>query len=124
MAINIGSIIKKVADDQNLSQSQLATLIDDVQQNVGNDYKRPSLKIDRIFQYSKALDHNFLQYYYDEEPYKTFRERENEALLNEIKELKSQLKDANKTIDLQESHLKTQQELIETQRALITQLKV
>lgn len=123
MAINIGSIIKKVADDQNLSQSQLATLIDDVQQNVGNDYKRPSLKIDRIFQYSKALDHNFLQYYYDEEPYKTFRERENEALLNEINELKSQLEDANKTIDLQESHLKTQQELIETQRALIAELK-
>ncbi len=123
MDINIGSIIKKVADDQNLSQSQLATLIDDVQQNVGNDYKRPSLKIDRIFQYSKALDHNFLQYYYDEEPYKAFRERENEALLNEINELKSQMKDANKTINLQESHIKTQQELIETQRALIAELK-
>lgn len=124
MAINIGSIIKKVADDQNLSQSQLATLIDDVQQNVGNDYKRPSLKIDRIFQYSKALDHNFLQYYYNEEPYKTFRERENEAFLSEIKELKEQLEEANKTVAMQESHLKTQHELIETQRALIVQLKI
>lgn len=123
MAINIGSIIKKVADNQNLSQSQLATLIDDVQQNVGNDYKRPSLKIDRIFQYSKALDHNFLQYYYDEEPYKTLRKKENEIFLNEINELKSQLGDANNTIKLQESHLKTQQELIETQRVLIAELK-
>ncbi|MEN5376513.1 hypothetical protein [Sphingobacterium kitahiroshimense] len=123
MTINIGFIIKKVADDQNLSQSQLATLIDDVQQNVGNDYKRTSLKIDRIFQYSKALNHNFLQYYYNEEPYKTFRERENEAFLSEIKELKEQLEDANKTISLQESHIKTQQELIETQRALIVKLK-
>ena len=80
MTVNIGSIIKNVADDQNLSQSQLATLIDDVQQNVGNDYKRPTLKIDRIFQYSKALNHNFLQYYYEEEPYKTFREKENENI--------------------------------------------
>jgi len=124
MTVNIGSIIKNVADDQNLSQSQLATLIDDVQQNVGNDYKRPTLKIDRIFQYSKALNHNFLQYYYEEEPYKTFREKENETFLREINELKNQLEEARKTIILQKAYLETQQELIETQRALIAQLNV
>lgn len=124
MTVNIGSIIKNVADDQNLSQSQLATLIDDVQQNVGNDYKRPTLKIYRIFQYSKALNHNFLQYYYEEEPYKTFREKENETFLREINELKNQLEEARKTIILQKAYLETQQELIKTQRALIAQLNV
>lgn len=123
MNIDIGSLIKTEAENQNLSQGQLAALIGDAQQNVGNDYKRPSLKIDRIFQYAKALNHNFLQYYNDEEPYKAFRERENEAFLNEIKELKEQLEEACKTISLQESHLKTQQELIETQQALIAELK-
>lgn len=124
MKINIGDIIKKEAIKQGLSNSQLATKLNVKNtQNIDYDLKQNILSLDKLKLYSKALNHNLLQYYYNEEPYKAFRERENETLLNEINELKSQLKDANKTIDLQESHLKTQQELIETQRALIVELK-
>lgn len=124
MEINIGDIIKKEAIKQNLSNSQLATKLNVKNtQNIDYDLKQDILSLDKLKLYSQALNHNFLQYYYNEEPYKTLRKKENEIFLNEINELKSQLGDANKTINLQESHLKTQQELIETQRALIAELK-
>ena len=124
MGINIGDIIKKEAIKQGLSNSQLATKLKVKNtQNIDYDLKQDILSLDKLKLYSKALNHNLLQYYYNEEPYKTLRKKENEIFLNEINELKSQLKDANKTIDLQESHLKTQQELIETQRVLIAELK-
>ena len=124
MEINIGDIIKKEAIKQGLSNSQLATKLKVKNtQNIDYDLKQDILSLDKLKLYSKALNHNLLQYYYNEEPYKTLRKKENEIFLSEINELKSQLKDANKTINLQESHLKTQQELIETQRALIAELK-
>jgi len=124
MEINIGDIIKKEAIKQGLSNSQLATKLKVKNtQNIDYDLKQDILSLDKLKLYSKALNHNFLQYYYNEEPYKTLRKKENEIFLNEINELKSQLGDANKTIKLQESHLKTQQELIETQRVLIAELK-
>ena len=46
------------------------------------------------------------------------------TFLREINELKNQLEEARKTIILQKAYLETQQELIETQRALIAQLNV
>ncbi|MEN5055733.1 hypothetical protein [Sphingobacterium kitahiroshimense] len=124
MKINIGDIIKREASKQGISNSLLATKLNAKNpQNIDYDLKQEILSLDKLRLYSEVLNHNFLQYYYNEEPYKTFRERENEAFLSEIKKLKEQLEDANKTISLQESHIKTQQELIETQRALIVKLK-
>lgn len=125
MKINMGQIIKNEAIKQGFSNSQLATRLNVKNtQNIDYDLKQEILSLDKLKLYSEILNHNFLQYYYEEEPYKTFREKENETFLREINELKNQLEEARKTIILQKAYLETQQELIETQRALIAQLNV
>lgn len=125
MKVNMGQIIKNEAIKQGFSNSQLATRLNVKNtQNIDYDLKQEILSLDKLKLYSEILNHNFLQYYYEEEPYKTFREKENETFLREINELKNQLEEARKTIILQKAYLETQQELIETQRALIAQLNV
>ncbi|UZJ65614.1 hypothetical protein OKW96_05360 [Sphingobacterium sp. KU25419] len=124
MKVHIGQIIKNEAIKQGFSNSQLATRLNVKNtQNIDYDLKQEILSLDKLKLYSEILNHNFLQYYYEEEPYKTFREKENETFLREINELKNQLEEARKTIILQKAYLETQQELIETQRALIAELK-
>ncbi|MNG73903.1 hypothetical protein D3C87_713620 [compost metagenome] len=120
--MNIGEKIKEIADKKNFSQKMIGDLINESQQSVGNDYKKSSLSIDKLLAYSSVLNHNFIQYYYNEEPFKTYREEENKDYQNEINFLKVQLSQTNQTIIIQEETIQTQKELISTQRALIESL--
>ncbi|WP_400261923.1 hypothetical protein ACFX5U_20440 [Sphingobacterium sp. SG20118] len=124
MEIHIGEIIKTEAKRQGLSNVHLFEITKVKNpQNIDYDLKQKVLPLDKLELYTKALNHNFLKYYYEEEPFKTFREEENKTFLAEISLLNEQVEEANKTVAMQEYHLKTQQELIETQRALIAELK-
>jgi len=117
--MNIGEKIKEIADKRNLSQKMVGDLINENQQNVGNDYKKSSLSFDKLLIYSKALDHNFIQYYYNDEPFKTYREEECKKWDEKIDSLEEQLDQANRLISLQEETIQTQKELISTQKLLI-----
>ncbi len=120
--MNIGEKIKEIADKKNLSQKMVGDLINENQQNVGNDYKKFSLSFDKLLTYSKALDHNFIQYYYNDEPFKTYREEECKQWDEKIDSLEEQLDQANRLISLQEETIQTQKELISTQKELIESL--
>ena len=120
--MNIGQKIKEIADKKNLSQKMVGDLINEKQQNVGNDYKKSSLSFDKLLIYSKALDHNFIQYYYNDEPFKSYREEEYKQWDEKINSLKEQFDQANRLISMQEETIKTQKELISTQKALIESL--
>ncbi len=120
--MNIGEKIKEIADRKNLSQKLVGDLINENQQNVGNDYKKSSLSIDKLLTYSKALDHNFIQYYYNDEPFKTYREEEYKHWNEKINSLNEQLDQANRLISMQEETIHTQKELISTQKLLIEAL--
>ncbi|MGJ1537609.1 hypothetical protein ACR784_21545 [Sphingobacterium multivorum] len=120
--MNIGQKIKEIADKKNLSQKMVGDLINEKQQNVGNDYKKSSLSFDKLLIYSKALDHNFIQYYYNDEPFKSYREEEYKQWDEKITSLKEQFDQANRLISMQEETIQTQKELISTQKALIESL--
>jgi len=120
--MNIGEKIKEIADKKNLSQKMVGDLINENQQNVGNDYKKSSLSLEKLLAYSKALDHNFIQYYYNDEPFKSYREEECKQWDEKIDALKQQLSQVNRTISIQEETIQTQKELIATQKALIESL--
>ncbi len=120
--MNIGQKIKEIADKKNLSQKMVGDLINEKQQNVGNDYKKSSLSFDKLLIYSKALDHNFIQYYYNDEPFKSYREEEYKQWDEKINSLKEQFDQANRLISMQEETIQTQKELISTQKALIESL--
>ncbi len=127
MSIHIGNIIKEEAQGQRLSSSQVADLIEVKNyQNVDYDYKKESLSIDKILKYSEALNKNFIAYYYDEEPLKTYREQEFAEWQGKIDELQEKLDQAEKLLAAKEETIAamtetvtTQKELIEAQRKLI-----
>lgn len=117
--MSIGDIIRKEAEKQNLTQKMVADLIGDTQQNVGNDYKKRSLTIDKLLAYSKALNHNFIKYYYETEPLKAYREEEFRPFKDEIETLENKLVELQRIISLQEETILTQKQLIDTQAMLI-----
>lgn len=120
MPVHIGNIIKEEAQSQGLTSLQVAEKINvKNSQNVDYDYRKESLPIDKIFLYSKVLNKNFIAYYYDEDPLKTYREQELAEWQSKIDELQEKLNQAEKLLAAKEDTIATQKELIETQRKLI-----
>jgi|SRR5690606_24888224 len=120
MLVHIGNIIKEEAKKQRISQAQIAEKIKAKNpQNVDYDFGRESLPMEKILQYSKALNKNFVAYYYDEEPLKTFRDREFADLREKINTLQARLDQAENLLTSKDEIISAQKELIETQRKLI-----
>src|SRR5690606_36864333 len=103
MSLHIGSIIKKIAKNNGYSQGELAEKINaENAQNVEYDYRQENLPIDKLALYSAALEHNFLQYYYEMEPFKTYRQKELESYLSQIDSLTNQLQELNRLLHAKE----------------------
>jgi len=123
MEIHIGDIIKREAKNQGVSNARLMEEIKvKNSQNIEYDLKQETLSIQKLALYTSALNHNFLKYYTDLEPFKSFYENENNTCLNEIEFLQEQLNQAKLMIASQEETIKTQKELISTQKLLIEAL--
>lgn len=120
MEIHIGDIIKREAKNQGVSNARLMEEIKvKNSQNIEYDLRQETLSIQKLALYTSALNHNFLKYYTDLEPFKSFYENETNTSLHEIESLKEQLNQAKQMIAIQEETIKTQKELISTQKALI-----
>lgn len=123
MRIHIGEIIKAEAKSQGVSNARLMEEISvKNSQNIEYDLKQETLSIQKLALYTSALNHNFLKYYTDLEPFKSFYEKENNTSLDEVEALKEKLAQASSTISFQEETIQTQKELIATQKALIASL--
>ncbi len=124
MSLHIGSIIKKIAKKNGYSQGELAEKINAKNaQNVEYDYRQESLPIEKLALYSAALEHNFLQYYYEMEPFKTYRQQEIEVYLSQINELTIRLRELDRLIYAKEETTEYQKQVIEAQKELIEKLK-
>lgn len=123
MYVNIGAEIQRVAKEQRFSQEKVANLIGESQQNISNDYKRESLSIVRLLKYSQALNHNFLQYYYEVEPLKSYREEELNVYKEQINALTKQLEEIKAVLGAKEEATTYQKQLIDTQDRLIKELE-
>ncbi len=120
MKIHIGDIIKREAKNQGVSYTRLMEEIKvKNSQNIEYDLKQETLPIQKLALYTSALNHNFLKYYTDLEPFRAFYEEETKISLDEIESIKEQLNQLERIIAAQEETIQTQKELISTQKALI-----
>lgn len=91
MPIHIGEIIKLKADEKNLALEAVGRLINRTRQTVADIYKRQSIDTALLVDISRALEFDFFEQYYAEEPLKRMRERELAPFKKEIEELKKEL---------------------------------
>jgi|GEM_PF-5942946 len=63
MEIDIGSIIRKVAEQGHVGPTELGKRIGTSKQNIYGIYKRKSMDSGLMLKLSLALDHDFFQYY-------------------------------------------------------------
>jgi len=123
MKIHIGHIIKREAKNQGVSNARLMEEIKvKNSQNIEYDLKQETLSVQKLALYTSALNHNFLKYYTDLEPFKSFYENDNNTSLEKINSLNEQLDQANRLISMQDETIHTQKELISTQKILIEAL--
>lgn len=91
MPIHIGEIIKSKADEKNLVMEAVGKLINRTRQTVADIYKRQSIDTALLVDVSRALEFDFFELYYGEEPLKSMKEKELAPFKKEIEELKREL---------------------------------
>jgi len=120
MSIHIGEKIRKRAKELRIGPTELGKLIHTSKQNVMGIYTRRSIDAELLYKLSKALDHDFFQYYQALAP-EQFSETGNEYkkatknLLNvRISNLQKELAILNKKLGEKDTEIvKLQKKLIE-----------
>jgi transcriptional regulator with XRE-family HTH domain len=112
---DIGQIIKKVANSHGLNQTQVGQKIGRTKQGVASIYKRDTIDTDLLVNISDKLNHDFLSYYYEEEPMSAFKKIEIDKWESKITALEA-------IIVIKDENLRDRKELVETQRKLIEEL--
>lgn len=91
MSIHIGKLIKEKAKSKRLSQEAIGKMINTTKQNVGNIFRRKSIDTDLLLKISEALEFNFFEYYYNEEPLKSMRNERIKGLMDTVEKQKTEL---------------------------------
>ncbi|WP_312362424.1 hypothetical protein [Sphingobacterium sp.] len=112
MGEKIGQIIKRVATSKGLSQSQFGEKINRTKQAVAGIYKRSTIDIELLKVISVQLDHDFLEYYYESEPFKTFRDLKESKWAQKVNILENELASRDKLIEKNEEILLLQRKYI------------
>ncbi|HCX57425.1 MAG TPA: hypothetical protein DHU90_12750 [Sphingobacterium sp.] len=116
MEISIGQIIKKVATEKGFSQQQLGDKINKTKQGVASIYRRTTIDIELLKEIALVLNHDFLAYYYNEDPFKVFKNLE-------ISSWEQKLSDLNEQMNLKDTLLEKNEEILLLQRKYITELE-
>ena len=112
MPIEIGSVIKEVLKAQGRNHNEFAILINRHPKTVANILKRKTIDTDLLFSICKALNHDFLKYYYQEEPLRFFREEELKEIGLEVADLRQELNAKNEFIATQNKYVQSQEDVI------------
>jgi len=112
MAIHIGQLIKEKATEKRLSQDAIGQKINTTKQNVGNIYKRSSIDTQLLLKLCQVLEFNFFELYYTEEPLKSMRDKEIEALNKQIRDLQQELNQKEQRIKDLEDNIADKKKLI------------
>ncbi|MBE8722153.1 helix-turn-helix domain-containing protein [Sphingobacterium pedocola] len=123
MKEKIGQIIKQVATSKGLSQKQFGDKINRTKQAVANIYKRSTIDIELLKVISEQLDHDFLDYYYEDEPFKTFRDLKVKEWEEKINTLVGELNSKDKLIEKNDEILLLQRKYIAQLEEKLTQQK-
>lgn len=112
MQEKIGQIIKRIATSKGLSQKQFGEKINRTKQAVAGIYKRSTIDIELLKVISQQLEHDFLGYYYEDEPFKTFRKLEENEWEQKISALQNESRSKDKMIEKNEEILLLQRKYI------------
>jgi transcriptional regulator with XRE-family HTH domain len=110
MSIHIGKLIRERAKQKRLSQETIGSLINTTKQNVGNIYKRKSIDTDLLLKICEALEHNFFEYYYSEEPLKSMRTEQMKKYHEENARLNRDLHEKTESMRVLRDLVETQKE--------------
>lgn len=116
MREKIGQIIKQIVTSKGLSQRQFGEKINRTKQAVASIYKRSTIDIELLKVISEQLNHDFLEYYYEDEPFKTFRDLKEREREQKINILKNEIVSKDKLIEKNE-------EIFSLQKKYITELE-
>lgn len=112
MSVEIGAIIKKILKSQGLTQKKLGILINRHDKTVAGILNRKTIDTALLLAISNALQHDFFQYYYANEPLKSFREAELSSLHKEIEVAKNTIIEKESFIITQTKYLSTLEDYI------------
>jgi hypothetical protein len=128
VGIHIGKIIQSEVELQRLTYKEFGALIHKHEKTVPDIYNRASMSIDLLITISKALNKDFINVFYDEEPLKSLRGSEIENMINllteENKLLQAELALTKNELSLTKSLLESQKENISYAKELIKQQKL
>lgn len=118
--IHIGNLIKEEVECLGLTQKEFGALIQKNEKTVPDIYSRASMSIDLLIIISKALNKDFINFYYKEEPLKSLRGTEIENLIKLIQKLIDENKLLQSELDLTKDELILTKSLFETQKQNIS----
>ena len=113
MSVEIGALIKLESKNQGLSPKQFGELINRHEKTIANIFKRKTIDTMLLLTISKALKHDFFQYYYNEEPLKSLRKAEMDSIYAEISSLREKLDEKLNYITIQDAFVASQKEVIQ-----------
>ena len=116
MSIHIGKLIKEIAKKKRLSQEAIGKMINTTKQNVGNIFRRKSIDTELLLKISEALEVNFFEYYYNEEPLKSMRNETIKGLMDTVEKQKAELAE-------RADKIATLKDLVESQKDNLSYLK-
>jgi plasmid maintenance system antidote protein VapI len=112
MPIEIGEIIRKEIKSHSLNYVEFGKLINRHEKTVQSILKRKTIDTELLLNISKALDHDFFKYFYDEPPLKIFKENEMKTIYHEISGLKKEITQKEEYIASNSKYIQSQEEVI------------
>jgi transcriptional regulator with XRE-family HTH domain len=113
MPVHIGKLIQAEVENKRLTQKEFGALINRNEKTVPDIYERASMSVDLLITISAALNKDFLNIYYDEEPMKSIRN-------DEITKLRLQIVKSIEENKRLQRELQLVQNLIEAQKEIIS----
>jgi DNA-binding XRE family transcriptional regulator len=125
MAVHIGKIIQKVVEEEKrLTQKQFGNLINKHEKTVPDIYDRATVSIDLLIAISEALNKDFLNVFYNEEPMKRLRDDVVSQLNNQIQKLIEENNHLKKELALTQDLREAQKEIIVFAKVQIEEYKL
>jgi len=128
--VHIGRKIKEQVDILGIGATKFGELLNKSRENIYDIYGRETVDTGLLFSCCKILNHDFFQYFYEEDPLKTFKENRTLSEADELNSLKKEIKVKESLIELQKELIFTQTEnakhltlLLEERDKEITSLK-
>lgn len=112
MPIEIGLIIKREYKKQGLSINDFGKSINRHPKTVVNIFKRKTIDTELLVSISTALNHDFFQYYYNDEPLKSMKEHGMKKINSELNQLRTELSLKNDFISTQNKYVQSQEDVI------------